>query len=468
MTARGDTGRRVLAGGLIAAGLLAVVVALRAPAAAPAGPTTKPLATPLWSPRRAPRTVADAVADLQLQRTLTARIGNQTACFTVHDATGARAEAGGTDARIPASTLKLTTATAALDHLGGDHRFTTLAAAPGPVTGGTLDRLYLVGGGDPLLATPERIALLAKNPEYAGLPTTPLATLADRIAATGVRRIPGGVVGVDDRYDRTRYHPSWTAGTRAASGPIGALTVNDGNAGPAGAGPPVADPALNAAAELSRLLTARGIQMGPAARADRAPTGTTKVASIDSPALTDILTEMLSASDNLTAEMLTRELAYQQRPGTPGTTAAGVQIVMATIDRLGVDTTGLVMVDGSGLSRDDRIRCPTLLALVDLARTPKFAAIGDGLAIAGRRGTLADRLVGTKLAGNLTAKTGTLDGVSALAGYVTADRPLRFAFVVEGPFGEPGAFAIRESLATAIASYGSDFPDTAVPAPAGP
>jgi D-alanyl-D-alanine carboxypeptidase/D-alanyl-D-alanine-endopeptidase (penicillin-binding protein 4) len=184
--------------------------------------------------------------------------------------------------------------------------------------------------------------------------------------------------------------------------------------------------------------------------------------------LTEILTEMLSASDNLTAEMLTRELARQAQPTTPGTTAAGVQVVKATLDRLRVDRTGLTMVDGSGLSRDDRIRCGTLLALLDLARTPKFAAVGDGLSIAGKRGTLADRLVGTKLAGNLTAKTGTLAGVSALAGYVTADRPLRFAFIVEGPFAEPGAFAIREALATDIASYGSDFPDTAVPAPATP
>ncbi len=468
MPARGDTGRRVLAGGLAVVGVVAIVVALRAPGAAATRPPTKSLATPLWSVRRVPRTVADAAEDQRLQRTLSSRIGNQAACFTVHDVTGALAEAGGTDARIPASTLKLATATAAVEHLGNDARFTTTAATASPVRDGTVDRLYLVGGGDPVLATPERIAALAANPEYAGLTSTPLATLADRIVARGVTSIPGGVVGVDGRYDATRYHPSWTAGTRAASGPVGALTVNHNYGGAAGTGPAVADPALNAAAELTRLLAARGVRVGAPGRATSAPSGTTDLASVRSAPLRDVLTEMLSASDNLTAEMLVRELARRAQPDAPGTTAAGVAIVRATLDRLGIDTTGLVNVDGSGLSRDDRIRCGTLLALVDLARTGPFASIGDGLAIAGKRGTLADRLVGTRLAGNLTAKTGTLDGVSALAGYVTADRPLRFAFVVEGPFGEPGAFAIREGLATDIASYGSGAGEADVPAPAAP
>lgn len=468
MAAHGDTGRRVLAGGLIVAGLVAVVVAVQGPDAAAEAPATKAVTTPLWSARRLPRTVADAAEDQRLQQALTARIGTQSACFTVHDTTGALAEAGGADARIPASTLKLATATAAVDRLGADHRFTTTASAPTPVRNGAVTKLFLVGGGDPVLVTPERLAYLQQDPEYAGLPHTSLADLADRIVAKGVTSIPGGVVGVDGRYDDARYHPSWTAGTRAASGPIGALTVNHSYGGAAGTGPPVTDPALNAAAELTRLLAARGVTAGAPSRATSAPADTTEIASVESPPLREVLTEMLSASDNLAAEMLVRELAHDAEPDTPGTTAAGVAIVRNTLDRLGIDTAGLVNVDGSGLSRDDRIRCATLLALVDLAKTERFAAVADGLAIAGKRGTLADRLVGTTLAGNLTAKTGTLDGVSALAGYVNADRPLRFAFVVEGPFGEPGAFAIREALATTIASYGSGANEADIPAPSTP
>ena len=169
--------------------------------------------------------------------------------------------------------MKLLTATAAVAALGPDFHFTTQAVAPADVRDGALERLFLVGGGDPLLATPERIALDARDAELAGLPNTPLATLADRIVAAGVRRIPGGVVGVDDRYDRTRYLPEWPASVRTDIGPIGALTVNDGRAGPAGTGAAAADPAVNAATELSRLLVARGVAVGTPGRADHAPDG---------------------------------------------------------------------------------------------------------------------------------------------------------------------------------------------------
>jgi len=465
MHRRGNAARRAIAAVLAVAGIVAVLIALRAPAAASAGPARPSLGTPLWSLRRLPQPVADAAEAQRLQAALTQRVNGQSACFTVRERSASLADAGNDTARVPASTLKLLTATAALDRLGRDFHFTTTAAAAGPPQSGVVDRLYLLGGGDPLLATPERIAVLAKDPEYAGLPTTPLADLADKIAATGVHAIPGGVVGVDDRYDRTRYHPSWTAGARAAIGPVGALTVNDGHAGPAGTGAAVGDPALNAATELTRLLAARGVQVGAPGRADSAPSATKPVATLDSPPLTDVLTEMLSASDNLSAEMLVRELAHAAAPNQPGTTAAGIEVVRAALTRLGVDLTGAVVVDGSGLSTDDHLRCSTLLEVLGLTARPRFAPIADALPIAATRGTLATELKGTPLADNLRGKTGTLAGVSGLAGFVTADRPLTFALLVNGAFGESGAFAIRESMATTIQSFGSGFPLSLVPAP---
>ena len=372
----------------------------------------------------------------------------------------------GDRALVPASTLKLLTATAALHRLGPDFRFTTAVVAPNAVHDGTVARLELVGGGDPLLATPERIAADQADSEFRNLPTTKLADLADAIVAAGVRRIPGGIIGSDDRYDRMRYLDTWAASTRADIGPVGALTVNDGLAGPAGTGAQVADPALNAATELTRLLVARGVAVGAPSRADHATAGATEIAKIQSPPLTDVIAEMLSASDNLTAEMLTRELGHQA--GT-GTTARGVEIIRDEMAKLGVDLAGATMVDGSGLSRADVLRCPTLVQILDLTRDPGFAPIADGLAVAGVRGTLADRLRGTPLAGNLRAKTGTLTGVSALAGFVTADRPLTFNLIVNGDFGESSAFAVREAMASDIAAFANAFAsDALVPAPNAP
>jgi len=434
---------------LVAAALVAL--GLRGTDAPAAGPDAATLRTPLWSVRRLPQPVVDAVGAQHLDAALTARVDGSDACTTVRDpAAGDVTTLGADRALVPASTMKLLTAVAAFATLGPRFHYTTDVVAGAPVRNGNVERLYLVGGGDPLLATPERIATDARDPEHAGLATTPLATLADRIVAAGVRSVPGGIAGVDDRYDRTRYLDVWPVADRPEVGPVGALTVNRGGAGAAGTGAKVDDPAVNAAAELGRLLTARGVRVGAASRADRAPDGARPVASIDSPPLGDVLTELLSASDNLTAEMLVRELGA--KAGTP-TTAAGITAMRAALERLRVDLTGATIVDGSGLSRQDRLRCATLLQVVELLDGPRFAPVRAGLSIAGERGTLGPRLRGTPLAGNLTAKTGSLAGVSGLAGFVRSDRPLLFALLVNGGFGRAGADAVREAMATEIAAY---------------
>ena len=423
------------------------------------------MGSPLWSVRRVPQPITDAVGMAHLQTALSERVGTFAACFAVRDELGEIAQANADQPYIPASTLKLLTAAAALEALGPGFHFTTLVAAPSAPRNGTVDRLVMIGGGDPLLATPERIALDAQEPDSAGLATTSRATLADRIVETGVRSVPGGVVGVNDRYADTRDLPEWAAGARAAIGPIGALTVNDGYTGPAGTGPESGDPALNAATELSRLLVARGVSVGTPSSADRP--GGSEIAAIDSPPLSEILTEMLSVSDNLTAEILVRELSAQA--GGRGTPESGAREVGDTLERLGVDLTGTTIVDGSGLARADTVSCATLLQVLRLSTTPRLAAIRDGLAIAGERGTLATRLRGTPLAGNLRAKTGTLDGVSGLAGFVRSDRPLTFALLINGSFGESTAFALREAMAAEIAAFPSTVAGaTLVPEPFAP
>jgi len=163
-----------------------------------------------------------------------------------------------------------------------------------------------------------------------------------------------------------------------------------------------------------------------------------------------VLEEMLSASDNLSAEMLTRELGVHAGAGT---TSRGVQAIRDELTKLGVDLTGADFLDGSGLSHDDRLGCATLLGVLRLGAHPRFGAVADGLAIAGKRGTLALSLRGSPLDGNLRAKTGTLDGVSGLAGYVRSDRPLTFALLLDGGFGPAAGDALREGMAGDIAAY---------------
>ena len=121
--------------------------------------------------------------------------------------------------------------------------------------------------------------------------------------------------------------------------------------------------------------------------------------------------------------------------------------------KLHVDLDGASFVDGSGLAHDDRLTCATLVDVLRHASRPRLRAVADGLAIAGARGTLALSLRGTPLENNLRAKTGTLSGVSGLAGYVRSDRPLTFALLLDGGFSQNAGYALREGMATDIATY---------------
>ena len=95
----------------------------------------------------------------------------------------------------------------------------------------------------------------------------------------------------------------------------------------------------------------------------------------------------------------------------------------AKLAELGLPTAGTTLVDGSGLDRGNRTTCNLLAAVVDLGAQPEFTALWDGLPVAGGSGTLADVLRGTPLDGKLRAKTGSLNGVSGLAGLVDVVAP---------------------------------------------
>jgi D-alanyl-D-alanine carboxypeptidase/D-alanyl-D-alanine-endopeptidase (penicillin-binding protein 4) len=464
---RGTTTRRVVVAVLLLVAVVAIVLATRAPGSSGSATARPALATPLWSARRVPQTLVDGVGQQRLQAALDAQ-GTGDTCFAVEDATGTVASTAADRPLIPASTQKVLVALAALDRLGPDFRYETRAVAPGGVDGGTIERLFLVGAGDPVIATPEAVDAIARSPLTRGDATTPLADLADALVEAGVRRIPGGIVGDDSRYDDARSVPEWPASYQADRevGPIGALTVNDGFGGPDGSGPAADDPSVQAAEQLARLLEARGVTVGPAA-AGRAPEGAEVVATLTSPPLAEILTAFLASSDNLTGELLARELAAHA--GGPATTERGTQAMLETFTRLGLPTAGTVLVDGSGLARQNRATCALLLAALDLADQPRFATLRDGMAVAGERGTLATRLRGTPLAGTLRAKTGSLSGVTGLTGFVTVGRPLEFALLVNGSFSESGGIGLRERMAATIAGYPDSPPaEDLVPMPLTP
>jgi D-alanyl-D-alanine carboxypeptidase/D-alanyl-D-alanine-endopeptidase (penicillin-binding protein 4) len=196
---------------------------------------------------------------------------------------------------------------------------------------------------------------------------------------------------------------------------------------------------------------------GPVIRATP-PQGSLPIAEVQSPPLADILATMLRESDNTIAEVVTREIGL--RVSNTPTTEAGAQAIVQQLAALGIPTTGVSLVDGSGLDRGATATCRALLGTLDLGTDPtrpQFRTLYDGLAVAGRSGTLAGSLEGTSLVDRLRAKTGYLDDVAGLAGFVdrgdtSPPRRLRFAFIVNTP-------ASQQSLQSARLEVGGSITD---------
>jgi D-alanyl-D-alanine carboxypeptidase/D-alanyl-D-alanine-endopeptidase (penicillin-binding protein 4) len=315
---------------------------------------------------------------------------------------------------IPASNLKILTALAALAALGPDEHFATTARSPAKLQAdGTLNgSLYLVGSGDPLLMTADYTATFKNQPQT----RTPFEALADDLVAKGLKRVTGGVLGDETRYDTQRYIPTWKPRyiTDAEVGPQSALLVNDGFAQFKPRRVAAASPAAHAASVLTDLLRSRGVSIDGLAGQSAVPAGAATISELRSPPVRDVVAEMLRESDNTTAELLTKELG--RRAEGKGTTAAGLKAVRQALAAAHLPVAPLVAADGSGLDRGDRATCALLLAALSTGSTT--GPLQAGLPTAAKDGTLADRFVGHVAAGRLRAKTGSLDGVVGLSGFV--------------------------------------------------
>ncbi len=397
------------------------------------------LNTPLGSLRRASSALA---RDLNLERFRAAAqplLGavNERSCVALsvdgHDAGSVNADV----AVLPASTEKLLVAAVALDVLGESFTFTTRVVGPAPVAGIVTGDVYVVGGGDPLLSGDwYATSNLERFPVFNA---TSYDALADGLVAAGVTRIDGRVLGDGTRYDDELFAPGWAPGVAGLeSGPYDALMANDSRV--LGDELRSDDPSGAASREFVRLLDERGVGVSGGAAVGQAPADANELASIQSQPLTDVLHEMLANSDNNSAELMVKEIGFAA--GGAGTRDAGLAVMTSTIASWGLNTTGVVLADGSGLSLDNRITCPILLAV--LQRTGFDGPVGQGLAVAGQTGTLVDIFTESEVAGRLRGKTGTLNNppfnedppaVKALAGYLPVEGggAVEFVMVLNGP-----------------------------------
>ena len=338
-----------------------------------------------------------------------------------------------TAALKPASTEKLVTALTALEALGPATRLRTelrsTATRRGQYLQGTL---WLVAGGDPYLTAAQ------------------LDSLAASLRSAGIRRVDGALNVDDYRYDAVRRAPGWQASyVPDESGPLSALAL-DRNTWRKDAAY-LRDPAVPTLQRFQQMLAAHGISVLGGLHRGHVPSTAAVLASRGSASVQDLVRRVAKDSDNFAAELLLKE-AGRAVQGT-GSTARGVEAARAVLRPLGVDVG--TPVDGSGLSSQDRQTALSELSLLTVAQgRPTYAALRRALPVACQDGTLKDRMCGTAAAGRAVAKTGTLPGVSSLAGWTTtADGKLvRFVFLLSGTSSTAKARAALDACVAALSA----------------
>jgi serine-type D-Ala-D-Ala carboxypeptidase/endopeptidase (penicillin-binding protein 4) len=346
---------------------------------------------------------------------------------------------------VPASTVKLLTSTAALASLGPEHVFTTSV-----VTGGQPGQVVLVGGGDPYLASRQPISADRDTvyPRRADLATLARET-AENLRVEGRDKVR---LGYDaSLFGGPAFAPSWEPSYRTDEivAPISALWVDGGR--PARGLGRVPDPAAYATRFFARELISAGVRVqGAPAAVTMADDEPETLAVAESAPLGQMVEELLATSDNEAAEVLARHVGLSETGS--GSFGGAVTGITGVLRGLGVPLDGARLYDGSGLSRSDRLDPLTLIGVLRVAAGedhPELRPVITGLPVAGFSGSLATRFgeKATSGLGRVRAKTGTLTGVSGLAGLVTDATGNTMAFVIVADrVAETDTLAARDGL----------------------
>jgi serine-type D-Ala-D-Ala carboxypeptidase/endopeptidase (penicillin-binding protein 4) len=360
------------------------------------------------------------------------RAGAASGAYVIDLDTGAQLYARAPDvARVPASVNKLYTTSAALLRYGDEGQLTTeVLGTTAPDENGVLaGDLYLRGGGDP---------------EFGRVQTRGLARV---LAGSGLTAVTGRVIGDESHFDRLRGGPDSNYATSFWVGPLSALSFNHGLT--LARRPRFQrEPARYAARQFAVQLRRAGVRVRSAA-AGVAPAGAVALGEWASPRMSVLARHTNRPSDNYLAETMLKALGADF--GAGGTTAAGASVARGEALLFGAEPQ---IVDGSGLSRLNRTTPRDVVELLaGLARTTVAAPMRVSLALAGRSGTLSDRMRRSAARGRCRAKTGTLIGVSNLAGYCDAASGARVAFAFLMSSSVWTAHRLQDRMAGALARY---------------
>ncbi len=412
----------------------------------------------------------------------------------------------------PASNVKLFTTAAALLVLGPEHRYPTRIMRGEGALAGSVVRgdIYLVGSGDPNLVT-EDLLVLASELRARGIRKITGGVVVDATTfdqdelppgfdqkdELASYRAPSSATSVNFNTFVVRAAPGAKAGDAALVGldpPVGGITLTNtattvagrkrklfADVGTKGSGMtieirgtigedayparyryPVTDPSRNAGEVLLYALRKNGISVGrKRIKTGSAPGDARGLATHFSAPLSQLIRSVNKFSNNFMAEQVLKTLSVQDRPATFAASSAREREALSAA---GVDLTGARLTNGSGLYDTNRVTPAQVTSLLgtmfgDFRYRADYLA---SLAVMGVDGTTRSRLADTDATRWVRVKTGTLDGVSALSGYVGAKgrAPIVFSVLFNDlpSGGTSAARDVQNAIALMLARYAAGQP----------
>jgi serine-type D-Ala-D-Ala carboxypeptidase/endopeptidase (penicillin-binding protein 4) len=405
----------------------------------------------------------------------------------------------------PASNVKLVTSAAALARLGPEFRFSTELLADARPVRGEVRTLWVRGRGDPSMVT-ERLWALAGELGHLGVRKVGELVLDDgyfddeRIGpgydqeeSDRAYLAPAGALSLDFNAVQVLVAPGEQPGWRARveleppsaflalenrtataeRGGLGRVTVStrlergrevvtvEGrvalDARPHALRRRIDEPTLFFGHTFKALLEQRGVKVGRV-RVGRAPEGARLLLVSQSDPLAEIVRRLNKTSNNFVAEQLLKAMGAEGK-GEPGTWPKGVEVAEEFLAEAGIPRGSYVLRNGSGLNDANRFSARQLVTLLRAmwSRFPLQPEYLVSLPVAGRDGTIRWRMDGTQAAGRLRAKTGSLEGVVSLSGYVqeASGRVLAFAVLVNDSPGRGGVVRTVDALGATLAAGGA-------------
>ena len=318
-----------------------------------------------------------------------------------------------TQTMIPASNTKLFTSATALELMGGEYLISTVILSDDDdLSDGTIDGdIYIKGFGNPTFTTED------------------LENLVNQLYQAGLRKVTGNVIGDDTYFDNIYSRDDWISEERAnvKLPPISALVIDRNKTTVRRKRKGryrtyfvnVDNPPLFAAKKFREILNTDGVEVTGKAVSSQTPDNAIPLVE-SSIELRELMKLINKSSDNFYAECLFKTLGAVYS-GKQSNSFFATQAILNYIEDMGIFSTGTKIVDGSGISRFDQVTAGALVGLLEKIyfNISQFDNFNNSLSIAGVDGTLHKRMIGTAAENNFRGKTGSLNGVSSISGYVT-------------------------------------------------